>query len=59
VLSLAQSFRSPERSISSAVQKLASCFLYICQMLSYFIGNSTNLCLLSVKSGSASSAAPS
>merc|ERR1719375_2986671 len=49
---LSQSFVSCDRSISSAVQKDASCFLYISQTAGYCIGNITHRFGLSMSSGS-------
>mmetsp|Transcript_23607 Transcript_23607/g.65333 ORF Transcript_23607/g.65333 Transcript_23607/m.65333 type:complete len:270 (+) Transcript_23607:1218-2027(+) len=51
-VSLSQSLASCERSISSAVQNEASCFLYISQTCGYLMGNITHLCGLLRKSGS-------
>ena len=45
---LAQWVKSPAKSISSAVQKLAMAFLYILQMSSYLIGRITNLKLIHI-----------
>ena len=47
-----QSFMSCARSSSSAVQKLASAFLYIFQISGYWIGKSTNRFLFSMRIGS-------
>merc|ERR1712142_716561 len=44
-----------DKSTSSAVQKLASAFLYICQMALYWIGRITNLRGFSFNNGSSSS----
>src|SRR6202012_4126501 len=49
---VSQSVKSEARSISSAVQKLASACLYICQMSLCFIGNRTKRSLFSVNKGS-------
>src|ERR1700744_2605307 len=49
---VSQSVKSEARSISSAVQKLASACLYICQISLCFIGNSTKRSLFSVNKGS-------
>ena len=43
---LAQSAKSMDKSISSAVQKLAMAFLYIFQISSYLIGKITNLVII-------------
>lgn len=51
-----QSLKSCAKSNSSAVQKLASCFLYISHILGYLIGNNTNRCLFSVNKNSCLSA---
>jgi hypothetical protein len=50
--SLFQSMRSAKRLISSAVQKEASAFLYIRQMLAWCMGKSTKQCGFSCSSGS-------
>merc|ERR1719345_541888 len=50
--SLSQSLLSCERSTSSAVQKDASCFLYISQTSGYWIGNITHRRGLSIRRGS-------
>ena len=50
--SLTQSERSAERSISSAVQKEASAFLFIRQMSAWWMGKSTKRCGFSCRSGS-------
>ena len=50
--SLTQSVRSAERSISSVVQKEASAFLYIREMLAWWMGKSTKWCGFSCRSGS-------
>ena len=47
--------RSAERSISSAVQKEASVFLYIRQMSLWWMGKSTKRCGFSCSSGSGAS----
>ena len=52
---LTQSVRSAERSISSAAQKEASAFLYICQMSLWWMGKSTMRCGFSWSSGSGAS----
>ena len=52
---LTQSVRSAERSISSAVQKEASAFLYIHQMSLWWMGKSTKRCGFSCSSGSGAS----
>src|ERR1700761_7361805 len=54
-LRFSQCFRSSERSISSAVQKLASHFLYISQISGYLIGRITKRSLFSLSSNSVSS----
>src|SRR5205809_5389703 len=46
-LRFSQCLRSSDRSISSAVQKLASAFLYISQILGYLMGRITNRSLFS------------
>ena len=51
-LSCSQWVRSFERSTSSAVQKDASAFLYICQMSWYWMGNTTKRRGLSRNKGS-------
>jgi hypothetical protein len=48
--SLSQSTMSAVRLISSAVQKDASAFLYICQMLAWYMGKSTKRCGFSYSS---------
>ena len=54
-VSLAQSLRSCARSSSSAVQKLASAFLYISQMRGYWIGKMTKRFGFSLSMGSLAS----
>merc|ERR1712242_84164 len=50
-----RNLNSFDKSTSSAVQKLASAFLYICQMALYWIGRITNLRGFSFNNGSSSS----
>jgi len=52
---LTQSVRSAERSISSAAQKEALAFLYICQMSLWWMGKSRTRCGFSWSSGSGAS----
>merc|ERR1719240_1170969 len=56
-VSFSQSRVSCERSISSAVQNEASCFLYISQTSGYLMGNITHLSGLSRRMGSDASRA--
>merc|ERR1719491_1715995 len=49
---VSQSFESCAKSISSAVQKEASCFLYISKKAGYWIGKSTQRLGFSLSKGS-------
>ena len=52
LVSFSQSLMSAARSISSAVQKDASAFLYMCHTSGCLIGKSTKRCLFSMSMGS-------